>query len=75
MKLCLVFMFALGLAACTEADRQRQAQRDAAGAPLEILVDRETGCQYLTAWQKGITPRLSRRGQHICSLTEPGPNG
>lgn len=58
------------LAGCTEGERQRIELRDDAGAPLEVHVDRRTGCQYLSAYQRGITPRLSTDGKPICSALQ-----
>lgn len=69
--LSIVALAALALAGCTEEERQRGNLRDSSGYPLEVLVDRATGCQYLTAWQRGVTPRLNRDGRHICSIKEP----
>lgn len=76
MRAALIIAASLTLGACTEQERRTAEIRDSAGGyPLRVLVDRQTGCQYLSAWEKGITPRVNRTGQHICSPSEPGTDG
>lgn len=74
MKRPMIFVTcSLLLAGCTEQDRQSRATREAAGSPLEVFVDQETGCQYVSAFQRGLAPRFARNGKQICSLKEPLP--
>lgn len=32
---------------------------------MKPLTDALTGCQYLTTWSGGITPRIDSRGMHL----------
>ena len=76
MRAAIFIVASLSLGACTEQERRTAEMRAAAGGyPLRVLVDRQTGCQYLSAWEKGLTPRVSRPGQHICSPLEPSTDG
>jgi hypothetical protein len=36
----------------------------------EVRTDLETGCQYITNYSGGITPRLGDDCKHICTQTE-----
>lgn len=33
---------------------------------LRLYTDSLTGCQYLSPWTGGLTPRLDQYGKHIC---------
>ena len=34
---------------------------------MRLHIDNRTGCHYLSATFGGITPRLDKKGQHICN--------
>lgn len=34
---------------------------------LNLHIDNETGCHYLSTWSGIITPRVDKNGKHICS--------
>lgn len=40
----------------------------------EVLVDQDTGCQYLMTDKGGVTPRLDADGKHICTKGKEGAN-
>lgn len=33
---------------------------------LAVLIDNKTGCQYLASREGGVTPRLDKKGKHMC---------
>lgn len=33
---------------------------------LSVLIDTKTGCQYLATREGGVTPRLDKKGKHMC---------
>lgn len=33
---------------------------------ISVLIDNKTGCQYLASARGGMTPRLDKKGKHMC---------
>ncbi len=41
--------------------------KNQARSGVRLIVDHGTGCQYLTTFAGGITPRLGRDGKQVCA--------
>lgn len=56
-----------------------QSKRDSTDPPggrsnLDLLIDYQTGCHYLSTHKGGLTPRLDADGKHICTKGKEGGN-
>ena len=68
MKPALISIAALLLTACGEP--VTVATQDG-NATMLIFTDDLNGCQYLYAYNVGLTPRIGPDGKPVCSPTEP----
>lgn len=67
MKIALVALSALALAGCDNP--QAGYVNEKVGEQLAVLIDKQTGCQYVTPRTGGaITIRLNSEGRPICGL-------
>lgn len=68
MKAALVLALCALLAGCIEAQADvpldRVPMKQTTGA--RFFVDPDTGCHYLVAFSKSITPRLTADGKQLC---------
>lgn len=70
MKSSIIAFAMLALTACTPAEREQAALNNSAGGRLSVHTDQATGCQYLTLFDRSLTPRLNRDGRQICTIKE-----
>lgn len=61
-----IIMLALLCASCGKVDRSAQGPRAGENPGLQVYTDVETGCQYLSIYQRAPTPRMGADGKQIC---------